>query len=78
MSEERRPVLILGVLIVLLVVLYGAWQWTARSSSDMPSISPVAPSGSSMPYPGPSDGRPGPPGGGPGMMGSGKGGFRAR
>jgi hypothetical protein len=37
MSEERRPVVILAILIGLLLVLYGAWHWTSRSSTDVPS-----------------------------------------
>lgn len=72
MSEEQRPALILAVLIGLLLVLYGAWHWTSRSSTDV-STGPVGPpSPAPRPVLGPTDGRPGPFGGGPGMMGPGK------
>jgi hypothetical protein len=72
MSEEHRPALILGVLIVLLLVLYGAWHWTSRSASDAPAGPVSPPSPAERPVLGPADGRPGPLGAGPGMMGPGK------
>lgn len=72
MSEEQRPALILAVLIGLLLVLYGAWHWTSRSSSDAPTGPIGPPSPAQRPVLGPADGRPGPFGGGPGMMGPGK------